>query len=135
MALRGDYLVLMIDQHTSAAPSVLAETTSVSVDFSAEALETTSQSSGLAASFIGGKVTGTASGDFLLATAGANFETLYDSMAAGTTFDFTLYFDQGSTKWMTGTAILTSLSLSGGNSDQLATGSYSLQLSGTLTTT
>jgi hypothetical protein len=135
MALRGDYLVLQIEQYSSGtAPGVLAETTSVSIDFSAEALETTNQSSGLAASFIGGKVTGTASGEFLVATSAANFDALYAKMAAGTTIDFEFFHDGGTTAYMTGDCIVTALSMSGGNSDQLATGSYSLQLSGTIAT-
>jgi hypothetical protein len=52
MALRGDLLVLKIDD------AVIAESTDVSLDLSAEALETTSQTSGLNATFIQGKVSG-----------------------------------------------------------------------------
>ena len=69
MALRGDYLTIRVQQHSSGtANEVVAESTSVSVDFSADALETTNQASGLNASFIGGKVSGTVSGDYLLAS-------------------------------------------------------------------
>jgi hypothetical protein len=133
MAIRGDYLVLQLEQDTSTrAPGVLADTTSVNVDFTAEALETTSQDSGLAYSGIPGKVTATASGDFLIAASAANFDNLHAYMAAGTVFDFELFVDGGTTKYMSGDCFLTGLTMAGGNSDQLATGSYSLQLTGTI---
>jgi hypothetical protein len=122
MALRGDLLVLKIDD------AVIAESTDVSLDLSAEALETTSQTSGLNATFIQGKVSGTASGSFLLASDGANFTTLFTEMNAGTTFAVTV--ERNSTEFIDCDGVITSLSLSGGLSDSLATGSYSIQLSG-----
>lgn len=126
MALRGDLLVLKIDD------SIIAESTDVSLDISAEALETTSQTSGLHAEFIAGKVMGTASGGFLLASDGANFSTLFTEMNAGTSFAVTV--ERNSTKFIDCTGIITSLSLSGGLSDSLATGSYTIQLIGNLAT-
>ena len=133
MALRGDYLTIQVDQHSSAtANAVIAETTSVSVDFSAEALETTSQTDGLNAAFIAGKVSCTLSGDFLLASAGANYTNLFTHMNAGTLVEVTVY--RNSTAFIEGDGVITSLSLSGGNSDQLVTGSYSIQCSGNMAT-
>jgi hypothetical protein len=88
MALRGDLLTLKVQQHASGtANEVIAESTSVSIDFSAEALETTSQSSALNATFQGGKVTGTVSGDYLLASDGDQFTNLFTHMNAGDEID------------------------------------------------
>jgi len=136
MALRGDYLVVKTQNHSSGTVNeVIAESTSLSVDFSAEALETTSQTSGLNASFIGGKVTGTISGDYLLASGGGQFTELFALMNNGDTFEIEVYKDGGTTSWFTGEAVLTSLSLSGGNSDQLVTGAYAMNWSGDVTFT
>ena len=132
MALRGDYLRIKVQQHSSTVGGeYVAETTSVSVDFGAEALETTSQESGLNASFIGGKVTGTVGGDYLLASDGTNFSNLFSFMNAGTTIEVDVY--RSGSLWIAAEGVITNLSLSGGNSDQLATGSYSINLSDTIT--
>ena len=132
MALRGDYLTLRVQQHSSGVTNeVIAESTSVSVDFSAEALETTNQASGLNASFIGGKVTGTISGDYLLASTGDQFSRLFVHMNAGDTIEVVVY--RSGTVWISTDGVLTSLSLGGGNSDSLVTGSYALQLTGSVT--
>ena len=129
MALRGDYLVLYADQHSSAtAEAIIAESTSVNLDISAEALETTSQSDGLNATFIGGKVSGTVSGDFLLASTGAQFTNLFTKMNAGEVIS--VQVERNGTGFIDCDGVITSLSLGGGNSDTLATGSYSIQLSG-----
>jgi hypothetical protein len=122
MALRADLLVLKIDD------TIIAESTDVSIDLSAEALETTSQSSGLNATFIPGKVSGTASGSFLLASDGANFSTLFTEMNAGTSFAVTV--ERNSTEFIDCDGVITSLSVTGGLSDALSTGSYTIQLSG-----
>jgi len=133
MPLRGDYLNLRVQQHSSGTVNeVIAETTSVSINLSAEALETTSQTDGLNAGFIAGKVTGTASGEYLLASGGTQFDQLFIHMNAGNTLEFEWYVN--SVKKLDGSAVITGLDLSGANSDQLATGSYSLQLSGNLAT-
>ena len=134
MALRGDYIQLKTNAALGSGQSevVIAESTSVTIDFSAEALETTSQSDGLNATFIAGKVTATASGDFLVASNAANLTGLFTQMNAGTTIDVTVYND--STRIFEGEGVITSLSVTGGNSDQLATGSYSIQLSGNMST-
>jgi hypothetical protein len=130
MAQRGDYLTLKV-LHTS-VEAIIAEATSVSVDFSAEALETTSQDDGLNASFIAGKVSCTISGDFLYASTGANFSNLFTHMNAGTLVEVTVYRD--STAILEGDGVITSLSLGGGNSGQLVTGAYSIQCSGNMAT-
>jgi hypothetical protein len=128
MALRGDKITLKA-LHTS-VERIIAESTSVNVDFSAEFLETTSQSDGLNQTGIQGKVSGTISGDFLYASDGDNFATLFGHMNSGTLMEVTVYRD--STAIFEGDGVLTSLSLSGGLSDSLATGSYSIQCSGNM---
>ncbi len=130
MALRGDLLTLKV-LHTS-VEALIAEATSVSVDFSAEALETTSQSSALNASYIAGKVNCTISGDFLYASTGTNFSNLFTHMNAGTLVEVTVYRD--GTAILEGDGVITSLGLGGGLSDSLVTGSYSIQCSGNMST-
>ena len=128
MALRGDLLVLkaMVTGSITAA-SIIAESTDVSVDFSAEALETTAQASALNATFIAGKVTCTISGSYLLAATGTQFAELFNYMNAGTLIEVFMY--RNNTLFLSGEAVITSLGLSGGLSDSLVTGSYSLQCS------
>ena len=128
MALRGDYLTLKV-LHTS-VEALIAESTSVSVDLSADALETTSQSDGLNASFIAGKVSCTISGDYLLASAGTQFTNLFTHMNAGTLVEVTVY--RSSTAILEGDGVITSLGLGGGTSGDLVTGSYSIQCSGNM---
>jgi hypothetical protein len=130
MALRGDLLTVKV-LHTS-VEALIAETTSVNIDFSADALETTSQTDALNAAFIAGKVTCTISGDYLLAAAGTQFTNLFTHMNAGTLMEVTVY--RSGTAFLEGDGVLTSLSLSGGNSDSLTTGSYSMQCSGNMST-
>jgi hypothetical protein len=134
MALRGDLLTLKVQQHSSAtADEIIAESTSVSIDFSAEALETTSKSSALNATFQGGKVTGTVSGDYLLASDGDQFTNLFTHMNAGDEIDIDVQISASS--YFTGAMILTSLSLGGGLSDSLATGSYAGNITGAISFT
>jgi len=131
MALRGDKLTVRVQQTTSGvANSVIAATTSVNLDITAEALETTSQDDGIFATYIGGKVSGSISGDFLLASTGEQYTNLYNHMAAGDTVEVDVYRD--TTIIMNAEGVITGLSLTGGNSDTLTTGSYSIQLSGNL---
>jgi len=133
MALRGDYLTVKVQQHSSGTTNeVIAESTSVSIDLSADALETTSQTSGLNSSFIPGKVACTISGDFLLASDGDQFTNLFTHMNAGDILEIEVY--RSTTKFLDGDGVLTSLNLGGGNSDQLVTGSYSIQCSGDMAT-
>jgi len=134
MALRGDYLTIRVQQHSSGITNeIVAESTSVSIDLSAEALETTSQTSALNATFIGGKVSGTVSGDFLLASDGDQFTNLFAHMNAGQVLEIEAY--RSSNQFLEGEGVLTSLNLSGGTSDSLTTGSYSIQLSGDMSYT
>jgi len=128
MAQRGDYLILKV-LHTS-VERVLAETTSINVDFTGEALETTSQDSGLNASFIGGKVSCTISGDFLYSSTTSGFANLFTHMNAGTLVEVTMY--RNTTAILEGDGVITSLSLAGGNSDTLTTGAFSIQCSGNM---
>lgn len=133
MALRGDYLTIKVQQHASGTVNeVIAESTSVSIDFSAEALPTTSQTSGLNASFIAGLVACTVSGDFLYASDGDQFNNLFAHMNAGVNIEVEAY--RSAVKILDGSGVITSINLSGGNSDQLATGSYSIQCSGDMAT-
>lgn len=132
MALRGDYITLKYNHADTSGvtDTIIAESTSVNIDFSAEALETTSQASGLNATFIGGKVSGTASGDYLLASAGTQFTNLFGFMNAGTVIDVRV--DRSGTRFLDGEGVITSLSLTGGLSDSLSTGSYTIQFSGNM---
>ena len=129
MALRGDYLVLRVQQHSSATnAAIIAESTSVTVDFSSEFLETTSQSSGLFTSGIAGKVTGTVSGDFLAMAAGTGYDLLKTKQWAGEVIGVEVWIN--SVKEVDCDGVITSLSASGGTSAQLVTGSYTIALSG-----
>ena len=133
MATLGHNLVFKVEQHSSGvSEAIIAESTSVSVDLSAEALETTSQTSALNATFIGGKVTGTVSGDYLLATGGTQFTLLFAKMNAGEALDCLI--ELSDTAILDGQVILTNLNLGGGLSDALATGSYSGTFSGDMAT-
>lgn len=126
-------MTIRVQQHSSGVVNeVIAETTSVTVDFSAEALETTSQDSGLNATFIGGKVTGTASGDFLTGTTGTNFDQLFDHMNAGNTLEVEVYIS--AVQKLAGEGVLTALSMTGGDSATLSTGAWSMNLSGDMST-
>ena len=135
MALRGDYLTVRVPTTgtgSGSASAIIAESTSVNVDFSADALETTSQTSGLNAAFIGGKVTCTVSGDYLVASDSSEFANLFTQMNAGTVIEVEVYND--STLILEGDGVITSLGIAGGNSDTLFTGSYSIQCSGDMAT-
>lgn len=129
MAIRGDKLTIRVQQHSSGSVNeIIACSTDISVDLSAEALETTCQTDGLNSTYIGGKVSGTASGSYLLASGGDQFTNLFAHMNAGDVIEVEVYRD--STKFLECEGIITSLSLTGGNSDTLLTGAYTIQLSG-----
>ena len=120
MALVGYKLTVKVQQHSSGSVNeVIGCSTDVSIDFTAEALETTCQDDGLNASYIGGKVSGTASGSYLLAADGDQFTNLFAHMNAGDTVDIEVLRD--GTAFLDGEGIITSLGLSGGNSDVLVT--------------
>jgi hypothetical protein len=129
MALLGYKLTVKVQQHSSGVVNeVIAATTDVSMDLTAEELETTSQDSGLHAEYLGGKVSGTISGSYLLAATGDQFTNLFNHFNAGTTIEVEVYRD--TTKFIECDGIITALNLSGGNSDTLVTGSYTIRLSG-----
>ena len=129
MAQRADLIIIKVQRHSSGtATEIIAESTSISLDLSAEPLETTSQTSALNASFISGKVSGTVSGDYLLATDSAQFTELFTAMNAGDS----IYVEvqNNGTAFIDCEGVVTSLNIGGGLSDSLATGSYTIQLSG-----
>lgn len=133
MATLGHYLVFKVEQHSSGvSEAIIAESTSVSVDITAEALETTNQASGLNASFEGGKVSGTVSGDYLLASDAAQFTLLFAKVNAGEKLDCLIELND--TAILDGQVVITNLNLGGGLSDALATGSYSGTFSGDMAT-
>ena len=124
MALRGDLLVIKAATSTAV---IIAESTDCTVSTSGEALETTSQTSVLNASFIAGKVNQTVSGSFLIASNALNLTTLFGYMNAGTTV--LVAVEVSGTPIFDGEGVITSLEASGSLSDALATGSYSIQCS------
>ena len=129
MALLGYKLTLRVQQHSSGVVNeIIAASTDVSLDITAEALETTSQTSGLNAEFMGGKVSGTVSGSYLLAADGEQWTNLFAHVNAGNVLEVEIY--RGTVKFIDCDGVITSIGLSGGNSDSLVTGSYSIQLSG-----
>lgn len=129
MALLGYKLTLRVQQHSSGVVNeIIAASTDVSLDITAEALETTTQTSGLNAEFIGGKVSGTVSGSYLLAADGEQWTNLFAHVNAGNVLEVEIYRD--TVKFIDCDGVITSIGLSGGNSDSLVTGSYSIQLSG-----
>ena len=131
MALRGDLLVIKAGAVGSdTAPTIIAESTDCTFSISAEALETTSQTSGLNASYIAGKVSATASGSFLLAATATNLTALFAYQNAGSLIEVQVLVN--GTRIFDGQGVLTSLEVSGGLSDSLATGSYSIQCSGNM---
>lgn len=123
--------MLYVQQHSSGtAEEIIADSTSLNIDVSAEALETTSQDDGLNATFIGGKVSGTVSGDYLLATDGDQFTNLFTHMNAADVIAVEVWVNGA--VYFTCDGVLTSLSLTGGLSDALSTGSYTIQLTGAI---
>lgn len=136
MALRGDYLRIYVEQFSSAtAPTILADTTDVNIDFSAESVETTTQDSALAYSGIAGKHSGTISGSMLVSPSGTTFATLYSHMTAGDTIDVEVYDYVGgaATKYFSASGHFTSLTAAAGDSTTVVTGSYAIQLTGAIT--
>ena len=133
MAERGDLLVIKAGTVGSdIVPTIIAESTDCTISFSAESLESTSQTSGLNAAFIAGKVSAVASGSYLLAAAAANLTALFAYQNAGTLVEVRV--ENNSTVIFDGQGVITSLEASGGLSDALATGSYSIQCTGDMAT-
>lgn len=131
--MRADLIKLKVQQHSSGTEfEYIAGSTSVSLDITAAALETTSQTDGLNATFEAGKVTATVSGEYLLASDGDQFTNLFTHMNNGHVIGVELYRGSTPTKFIDCDGVITSLNISGGLSDALATGSYTIQLSGNL---
>lgn len=129
--LRGDLLTIKVQQHASGTVNeIIAGSQDVTVSFSAEALPTTSQASGLNAEYQAGMVQCTISGSYLLATDGEQFNNLFAHMNAGENIEVEVH--RSGTKFLDGEGVITSLELTGGLSDANATGSYSIQCSGNM---
>ena len=127
--LRADYLVVHVDQHSSGtANAIVADTTSCEVNFDAEFLPTTSQSSALNETGIGGLVSGTVTGSYLMATTGAQFANLFAKMNAGEVIGVTV--KRNGTAFIDCDGVITNLQATGGLSNELSTGSYTIRLSG-----
>lgn len=126
-SIRGDKLTIRLQQNSSGTVNkVIAATTSCNVDMSADPLETTSKDDGIDATFMPGKLSGTASGDFLVASDGEQYTNLYTYAGAGDAIVWELYRD--GTLYLYGTGYITSISQTGANSDALVTGAYSMDL-------
>ena len=126
MALLGNYLTVRLQQHSSGVTNeVIAESTSVDAQFSAEALEDTSQTDALHAGFIVGKNTITVSGDYLLASDGDQFDNLFVHLNNGDKVEVMIYRDSIVVFDMEG--VFTSLAGAGALSDSLVTGAYTIQ--------
>jgi len=127
MPLSGNYLTIRIQQHSSGVTNeVVAETTSVDAQFTAEALESTAQADGITSKYIGGKNTITVSGDYLLASDGDQFTRLFAHADAGDKIEVDIY--RSGTIFITTEGVFTSLSQAAAYSDSLVTGAYSMSL-------
>ena len=113
------------------ASAVIAETTSVDAQFTAEALDTTEQADALTANFIAGKTTINVSGDYLLASDGNQFDNLYAHMNAGDKIEVAIY-RSGELLLTDSEGVFTSLSAAGANSDTPTTGAYSIEVDATM---
>jgi len=130
---RGDLLVLYADVHSSGTvEEMIAGTTSYTFSSEAAWLETTDQSDGLNTNGITGKMNRTISGNYILATDADNFNTLYEHQSGGLTVTWTI--KANGTTILSGSAKITSLDFTAGTSAELCTGSYSLQVIGTVST-
>ena len=126
-SIRGDKLTIKLQQNSSGTVNkVVAATTSCNVDVTAEALETTSQDDGINATFIPGKLSGTISGDYLTASDGGQYTNLYTHAGSGDVIEWEVYRD--GTLFLNGTGVISSISQTGGNSDTLTTGAYSMSV-------
>lgn len=132
MALTGNYLTIRLQQHSSGTTNeVVAETTSVDAQFTAEALETTNQADALVSNFVAGKNTIQVSGDFLLASDAEQFDLLFIHMNAGDKIEVGIYRSDDLVI-TEAEGVFTSLSLAGGLSDSLVTGAYSIEIDATM---
>ena len=126
MGIPGSYLYLTMDGST------IAETTDVSLKFQAKAIDKTTKDSGFNAEFMGGTVKVAIAGTFLVASDGSNWDTLWAAFEDGTEVDVN-YLRHG-TQFLSGTGIVKKLTLKGGNSDELVTGTYGILHTGEFNT-
>lgn len=129
MALRADYLVVKVQQHSSGTTNeVIAETTDCQIASSTEFLETTSQDDGLNRSGIAGKHSHTVSGTFFMESAGTNYTQLWDHKHAGDVVEVEI--ERNGTNIHTGEGVITNLTSTGGTSAGLVTVAYTIEISG-----
>jgi hypothetical protein len=124
MAIGGSYLVLKV------GGDVVAETTSVFFKVKSKKLNRTSQDSGINARYEPGKVKLFAAGRFLLASDGANWDTLFELARYAEEFSVGYYLNGA--ELFTGYGVLKRLTAKGGNSKKLITGAYGLTVKTTL---
>jgi hypothetical protein len=127
MSLLGNYLTIRVQQHASGTVNeVVAESTSVDCQFTAEAMEKTVKSDALTAKYEPGLCKINVSGDYLLASDAEQFTNLFTHANNGDKIEVDIY--RSSTLVMSTEGVFTSLSKSGALSDSLVTGAYSLEL-------
>jgi hypothetical protein len=125
--LLGNYLTIRVQQHSSGtANEVVAESTSVDCQFTAEAMEKTAKSDALTAKYEPGLCKINVSGDYLLASDAEQFTNLFTHANNGDKIEVDIY--RSSTLVMSTEGVFTSLSKSGALSDSLVTGAYALEL-------
>jgi hypothetical protein len=126
MALSSNYLTIRVQQHASGtANEVVAETTSVDCQFTAEAMEKTAKSDALTAKYEPGLCKINVSGDYLLASDAEQFTNLFTHANNGDKIEVDIY--RSDTLIITTEGVFTSLSKSGALSDSLVTGAYSIE--------
>jgi hypothetical protein len=116
--LLGNYLTIRVQQHASGtANEVVAESTSVDCQFTAEAMEKTAKSDALTAKYEPGLCKINVSGDYLLASDAEQFTNLFTHANNGDKIEVDIY--RSSTLVMSTEGVFTSLSKSGALSDSL----------------
>jgi len=119
MAILGTYLTLEIDGE------VIAETVNVNLKMKGKPLDGTSQSSGIASTYSGGALSVAIGGKYLMATTGANWDTLWASFRAGTEISVALY--RSGVALLTGFGIIAKLNQNGKDSKDKVTGGFALR--------
>lgn len=119
MGIPGSYLTLEVGATT------VAETTDVNLKVAAKALDSTSKSSGLNSEYIGGTVRIAAAGSFLMASDGANWSTLWSSFKDGD--EVVVHYYRNGVGFLSGNGVIKKLTMKGGLSDSLITGTYGLR--------
>jgi hypothetical protein len=95
--LLGNYLTIRVQQHSSGtANEVVAESTSVDCQFTAEAMEKTAKSDALTAKYEPGLCKINVSGDYLLASDAEQFTNLFTHANNGDKIEVDIYY---SSRW------------------------------------